>query len=999
MLDVLSFLQTLPPFQDLQTEALTSLAERFTPLRYTMGQAILNRNQGDRQIILIYEGQVRILGSDPVKNTSVTLDRQGAGTWLGVTNWLRGVTCETALASTETICLSLREAEWDRFWQAQGFEHHPWFRQVALTELYSVVGEAVVERAQTNGNLKPWLHKLQDQIRVEWLLPGTYGPEQGAIAFLDDRQWCWLLSGGQLDQHQPGALVERISGQGVTVPGDRPARLLGVPLTLWQEMVGQETPVPAIVPQVLPPVLDTESLEAIPYAPPLQTPAQTIVNNSLNPEVYPFVRGKGPVGSPLACAQMLTRYFGTRFRGETIKRAIEEQWARQGTFSLATFAMIADGIMGLHVQIAQLPAAQFHRLEAPVVVQWQESITIVYAISDRHVVIAHPEIGCVKRDLQDFLASWGEGGEVLLVRRQTDTPEERFGIRWFIPAIKRHRKVLLEVFLASFFVQLFALANPLVIQIIIDKVIVQKSLDTLNVFGILLLILAIFEAFLGALRMYLFTDTTNRIDMSLGSEIIDHLLRLPLRYFSNRPVGEISTRINELENIRQFLTGRALSVVLDAVFSVIYIVVMFFYSPLLSFCALGVIPLFVTATAIFTPVFNRQLRTRAERNAKTQSYLVEVMGGIQTVKAQNIELRSRWRWQENYASYVQAGFQTAITATLSNSVTNFLNKLSGILVLWVGIYLVLNEELTLGGLIAFRIIAGYVTSPILNLTQLWQNFQETALSLERLADIVDYPQEAEADRNNIMMPLIQGRVTYENIAFRFSKEGPLQLQNINLDFAPGTFVAIVGESGAGKSTLTKLLPRLYEPEQGRVLIDGYDVRKVELYSLRRQIGFVPQDILLFEGTVRDNIALTNPEATDEEVIAAAQIAAAHEFIMNDLGNGYNTTVGERGAALSGGQRQRIAIARSVLQRPRILVLDEATNALDYTTEFQVCTNLKAAFRDTTVLFITHRLGTVQDADVIIMMDKGAVVEQGTHQELLALQGRYARLYHQQSAYQ
>jgi ATP-binding cassette subfamily B protein len=309
---------------------------------------------------------------------------------------------------------------------------------------------------------------------------------------------------------------------------------------------------------------------------------------------------------------------------------------------------------------------------------------------------------------------------------------------------------------------------------------------------------------------------------------------------------------------------------------------------------------------------------------------------------------------------------------------------------------VLDGKLTLGQLIAFRIIAGYVTSPILRLTQLWQNFQETALSLERLADIVDTPQESERDRQNIPMPEIKGEVKFENVNFRFKNQGPLQLANVNLSFPEGTFVALVGQSGAGKSTLTKLLSRLYEPEGGRILVDGLDIGKVELYSLRRQIGVVPQETLLFEGTVQENIALTNPDASTEQIIHAAKVAAAHDFIMT-LPNGYNTRVGERGSTLSGGQRQRIAIARSVLQRPRILVLDEATSALDYITEQQVCINLGEEFKGHTVFFITHRLSSVRSADVIVMMDQGSVVEQGTHEELMALKGRYYYLYQQQGA--
>jgi ATP-binding cassette subfamily B protein len=654
-------------------------------------------------------------------------------------------------------------------------------------------------------------------------------------------------------------------------------------------------------------------------------------------------------------------------------------------------------MMGLSAQLVTVPAVAVNRLPTPAMLYWRDSIALLYEATERELVLALPEIGLKRLKPSQFLENWDENGQVLLLKATPGTPQKRFGLSWFVPSLIRYRKVLVEVLIASFFVQLFGLANPLMIQVIIDKVIVQNSINTLHVLGIFLVVVAIFEAILTYLRTCLFVDTTNRIDLALGSEIIDHLLRLPLRYFEKRPVGELATRINELENIRQFLTGTALTVVLDAVFSVIYIVVMFIYSWVLTIVTLAVIPLFVLLTVIVSPIVRQQLRTKAERQAQTQSYLVEVLSGISTVKAQNIELRSRWRWQEYYARYVSEGFKNVLTSTAAGSLSNFLNKLSALLVLWVGAYLVLDQQLTLGQLIAFRIIAGYVTTPLLRLAQIWQNFQSTGLSLERLSDIVDSPQEAdETDRNNIPLPTIEGAVKYENVSFRFASSGPLQLSNVNLDIPAGTFVGIVGQSGSGKSTLTKLLARLYEPDSGRIVVDGYDISKVELYSLRRQVGIVPQETLLFDGTVQENIALTNPDASSDEIIEAAKIAAAHEFIMT-LPMGYNTRVGERGSALSGGQRQRIAIARTVLQSPGMLILDEATSALDYDAERQVCLNLAQAYQGRSVFFITHRLSTIRNADIIVMMDKGSVVEQGTHEELMAQKGRYYCLYLQQEA--
>ncbi|NER80801.1 MAG: peptidase domain-containing ABC transporter, partial [Leptolyngbya sp. SIO1D8] len=949
------------------------------------------------QLIVILDGQARLLGEDPRTEKAITLSLVERGALLGLVGLLRGSPCEIAIASTEAVGLQLSTVAFQ-----QALEQYPDFgkvvrNQLYLAEVFDLLARQVKDQAVDFGDLAELTRRAYETGVVRYLPYGKKRLDLNRESSSTESLTWFVSSGTVINQPMGSRLNLDWAGDEVEVISPQGARLVGLrdlpnlPAQLEAEQSIEPSFKPSLNPKdaLIPPVAEPS---AIPYAPehlPEPEPETTELTQD-----YPFVRGRGDVEGMLACLDMVSQHFGMPFRRDIIRRILTNQRDRLGQLSLPLAGKVAE-FMGLKTQMTKVPVNAIGRLPTPALIAWQEGFAVLYEATAKTRVLAVPDTGIIQRSPLEFEETWGTEGEVLLLEKTRETPQQRFGLNWFIPSLKKYRWVLLEVLLASFFVQLFGLANPLMVQVIIDRVIVQNSIDTLQVLGVFLIIVAIFEAVLTALRTYLFVDTTNRIDMALGSEIIDHLLRLPLRYFDRRPVGELSSRVNELENIRQFLTGTALTVVLDAVFSVLYIVVMFIYSWLLTLVALASIPFFVGLTVLVSPIVRRQLRVKAERNAATQSYLVEALSGIQTVKAQNIELRTRWQWQERYASYVSAGFNTVLTSTTAGAASNFLNKLSALLVLWVGAYLVLQGELSLGQLIAFRIISGYVTAPLLRLAQLWQNFQETALSLERLSDILDHPREAEEQgRNQIQMPDIQGNVRYENVAFRFAASGPLQLANVSLEFPAGEFVGIVGQSGSGKSTLMKLLPRLYEVESGRILIDKYDIAKVELYSLRQQVGIVPQDSLLFEGTIQENISLTRPDADTEAIITAAKIACAHEFIM-DLPLGYNTRVGERGASLSGGQRQRVAIARTILHNPRLLILDEATSALDYDTEKQVCNNLKAWSKGRTVFFITHRLSTIQDSDTILVMDKGAAVEQGTHDALMALKGRYCTLFQQQ----
>jgi HlyB family type I secretion system ABC transporter len=1004
-----AFLAQVEPFSQLSANAQAQLAKVGQYYRYHVGQPIALRDRLSAQISIVVEGTVRLLGY-PSENTSpVTLERLESGRTIGAIGIMRGMPCESAIASTETICLTIPAESFMQMVAKEPALRQYFYDQPSPIEIFEVLRLEL----EQHPNQEQLLHLLDVDSLKDLAFKATnsavvYPSPQDIPAAL--RNWDWFIASQPMD-----AAIANNSERGYeigdrvdlsSIPAKQKLRLIGISPDILQfsppEDVNQVIDIGDAFTMPNTSALILAQPHEIPYAPDLPLTLNTPTKSR---QKYPIVRGKGQVDGSVACFEMLANQFKIPFRRDSVKKIIAHHVEQTGGISLQFSGAVAD-FLGLQGQLAGIPISDLQRIQVPALIKWQDSLAVICAVSNSSITIALPDSGLIHRSPQELLLnieSTTEGPAendlvpILLVQATRYTPEQKFGISWFWPSLVQYKGVLIEVLIASFFIQLFGLANPLITQTIIDKVLMNNSPTALNVFGILLVGVAIGEALLTSLRTYLFVDTTNRIDLALGSQIIDRLLRLPLRYFEKRSVGELSTRVNELENIRQFLTGTALTVVLDSVFSVIYIIVMLIYSWLLTLVALATLPLIILITTITSPIARRQLRTKAERNARSQTHLVEVISGIQTVKAQNVELRSRWKWQERYTQFVMAGFQTVITFTTANSATTFLNQLASLLVLWVGSYMVLDGKLTLGQLIAFRIISGYVTSPLLRLTQLWQNFQETALSLERIADILDTPMESnEIDRGNIPMPTIQGNVKFDNVSFRFAPTGALNLDSVSLEFEAGKFIGIVGQSGSGKSTLMKLLPRLYPLESGRILVDDYDIAKVELYSLRQQIGIVPQDTLLFEGSVQENIALNYPDATTDQIIQAAKIAHAHDFIM-ELPNGYNSPVGERGSGLSGGQRQRVAIARTILQNPRLLILDEATSALDYESENRVCSNIARAFAGKTVFFITHRLTTIRNADVILMMDRGIVAELGTHAELMALQGRYYCLYQQQES--
>ncbi|KIP15520.1 type I secretion system ATPase family protein [Burkholderia sp. MSHR3999] len=583
-------------------------------------------------------------------------------------------------------------------------------------------------------------------------------------------------------------------------------------------------------------------------------------------------------------------------------------------------------------------------------------------------------------------------GELIFLASKASFASEmaKFDFTWFIPAIVRYRRLLGEILLVSLVLQVIGLVTPMFFQVVMDKVLVNNAMKTLHVIAIGLICAMLFEAALTGIRSWVFAHTSSKIDVELGARLFHHLLALPLAWFQARRVGDSVARIRELENIRSFLTGNAMTLVLDLAFSVVFIAVMLWYSVWLTLIVVASIPLYLVLSLVFTPVIRARLNEKFNRGAENQSFLVETISGIDTVKAMAVEPRWIQKWERQLAAYVTAGLSVANAATIASGGVTLISKLVTAAIMWVGAMQVINGRMTVGELVAFNMLSGQVSGPILRLAQLWNDFQQVGISMGRLGDILNARTEVAGQKTRL--PRLSGAITLDQVSFRYRPDASDVLRNVSLDVAPGEVIGIVGRSGSGKSTLTKLVQRLYVPDRGRVLVDGQDIAIIDTTSLRQQIGVVLQENTLFNRSVRENIALANPALPVEAIIEAAKLAGAHEFIC-ELPEGYDTVVGEHGTGLSGGQRQRIAIARALIMNPRILIFDEATSALDYESEKIIQDNMRRICHGRTVLIIAHRLSAVREADRIVVMERGQIAETGSHAQLLQKAGGiYAHLY-------
>ena len=992
MTTIPEILHTSALLQGVSAEAIQALGLRAELVELPVGKPFQRAGELPASIAMVVEGRLRRLHQS-LEGAPVSLGPVGVGEWLGWAAVLRGEPDLTLTASERTVLLRLPFQD-----ALAAVRDHASLREALALPLAEERAALLLSLLEASGRLLPDVRQLDEALAACWTLvqAGAPAPPGGRLVFSGPRPAVSGVVPGQvLDTATWAELPSQVNGL--------PVRALHIRDPLLDQAIGAT------------PEEDSDPAAGVLALRPEQRPVVFAGSVSLDPQALGFHRPDSSgafagadagafaggiddrLEQALACIRHLAQARRLAFSEDLVRRNLADAQQRLGGLRLAQIGLQLEAI-GFETRPLRVRPADLTRLEPPALVDLDGNfVLLLVAGGGGGVLIGDPRHGLQRWSLQRLQERLPEGVELLVVREgRTDRQVgEQFGLGWFLTAFLRYPGLLTSTLVAAFTSQLLSAVFPLAVLSVIDQVIGRNNLSLLAPLTAILLMSAIAAGVVSAMRAIVTADLSDRVDVRLGSTVVEHLLRLPLPYFEQRQVGGILFNVNQLYNIRQFIVDQLLGVGLDVVFAVVFLVVLLLISPVLTLIVVAVAPVLMVINVVASPILIRLIKESNGYASSAGAFLYEVASGIRTVKSQNFEVEARWQWLERYRKYTSSRFQLTRLGSLIGEGARLVSNLSDIALIVVGAMLILANKLSLGALFAVKILSAQVVGPLLRLSSLYQGFQEMRVAVSCLSDVMlAMPEVGEEDLQAIPLPPIQGHVRFEEICFRYGQRGPLILDHINLEIQPGEFVGLVGMSGSGKSTLVQLVDRLYRPKEGRVYLDGYDIEKLQIASLRRRIGYVPQDSLLFEGTVLDNIRLNSPDADIEAVMEAARVAAAHEFILG-LENGYATRLGEKGSGLSGGQRQRICLARTVLQDPGLLILDEATSALDAETEQQVCRNLAARFHHATVLFITHRLTTLRQADRILFMERGRIREDGSHGQLIALAGAYATLYNQQ----
>ena len=982
MNNIPEFLANSSLLNGISAAAITALGLRAELVELSVGKPFQRSGHLAPGPALVLQGRLRRVyqqpGSTPLSLGSIETDN-----WVGWGSVIRGEPDLTFIASqvTTLVLVPLGDA-------IEAVREHESLRQVLGKPLFEETAVLLLQELERRGRSVAEPRQLLEALFDHWSL---IGPADVAPV-----QTMQLLSGPRPAAGTPlGALQNAQTRADIPIlVNGLPTRVICLPEARLADALGDFQPARskanalALRPEQRPVLLDRPGGES----------AEVHGFHRPATEATAFATGAtSRVEQALACISHLAASRQLAYSADLVRRNLEDVEQRLGALNLPQVGLQLEA-MGFDTRPLRARPWDLTRLEPPALIDLDGGfVMLLVAAGGSGVLVGDPRVGLQRLSLRQLEERLPNGVELLVIRegRTGRLKDEAFGLGWFLPAFLRYPGLLSMTLITAFTSQLLSAVFPLGVLAVIDQVISRNNISLLAPLTAVLVVAAIASGITSAIRALVSADLSDRVDVRLGSTVVEHLMRLPLPYFEQRQVGGILFNVNQLYEIRKFIVDQLLGVGLDVIFALLFLVVLLAISPTLTLIVVGVAPILMVINVVASPVLIRLIKQSNSFAASASAYLYEVVSGIRTVKSQNFEVEARWQWLERYRKYTNSRFRLSQLASWIGETARLVSNLADVLLISLGAVLILANKLTIGALFAVKILSSQVVGPLLRLSSLWQGIQEMRIAVACLGDVMlAIPEVGEEDLQALPMPPIKGLVRFEEVSFRYGQRGPLILDQIDLVIQPGQFVGLVGLSGSGKSTLVQMIDRLYKPKSGRISIDGYDIEKLQIAGLRRRIGYVPQDGLLFEGTVLDNIRLNSPDASIEAVMDAARTAAAHDFILN-LDNGYATRLGEKGSGLSGGQKQRICLARTVLQDPSLLILDEATSALDAETEGIVCRNLARQFEDTTVLFITHRLTTLRNADRILFMNKGRISEDGDHDHLINQRGAYATLYRQQ----
>jgi len=1027
--EIKQLLSKSPLFTLMEGAMLDQVVAKFEMVSYDLGQEVFSQGDPGDSFYVIYSGRARVLGQAP-DGSPITLTTLSKGDFFGEKSLLQDEPrSATVRAAGELVLMRLLKVDFLAILESDERVTEYLNSFLSHTAIKNFLRQFSVFSALNAKEITTWLDHLRHESFKEGVFLFNEGDEpdkfyiivsgqaevvkatdgeQNVIATLGEGEFFGELA--LLSQQKRAAGIKAKTDLSVVTMGKEDFEQLVAKSDKLREKiynvialynldkmpadmkfkVKDRADLTAATPPAMPAVLPAKKTAGLPdqkkKKEPYQRKRKKLFQRVIPRKKYPWIEQYDETDCGAASLAMICKYYDKKV--SVVRMRDLANVSTEGA-TMMSVARAAEAL-GFTTRAVKGSWSTVGRSPLPAIIHWDGyHYVVLYEVRSDYAIIGDPGRGLLKIKKDEFVKRWT--GFMLILEPTAavgDIEEAHTTLNRFLGYILPYKWLLVEILLCSMMISIFGLATPIFTQLIVDNVVVHQNVTLLNTVLAGMLVITVFSILSGGLRTYLSEHLSMKLEMAMLSHFYRHVVSLPMKFFSMRKVGDVLARFEENNKIKELMASSSIGMFIDVVMVFVYLTVMFFYSAKLSFIVLIFIPLFAAVTIGFTPVFKRLSRDSFEKEARNQSFMVESISGVSTIKATSAEIYNRWKWEDLFAKALKVRFRFSLVDLSADSAAGLLQTLSTVVLLYFGAQAVMAGEMTIGQLMAFNGLVGQVIAPINTLVGQWNEIQEALISVERLNDVFDVKAEERVeDASLVQMPPIKGHVKFENVSFAYAESDRMILKNLNFEVMPGQMVAVVGRSGSGKTTLINLMQRFYAPQQGRILVDEIDIQNVSVNSLRRQVGIVLQENYLFSGTIRDNIALGAPDKPFNAVVEAATLAAAHDFI-SELPMGYKSDVGERGSSLSGGQRQRIAIARALINDPRILIFDEATSALDNESEKAIQKNLDSIARDRTTFVIAHRLSTIKEADRILVLDQGVIVESGTHEELITRRGLY-----------